>query len=544
MAYETGTATNYLDMINKFRRFITGCGTSGTPGYTGTGNGTLDNFEAKPAAVTETWTLTCTTGGGPGVGVFSVTGSVSGAQASATVGQFYENSFIEFVINDGTTDFVVSDQFTVAVTEGALTTASQEWALNRWNPPVDFTFPGGGNFSAPVNAIDSDVSTRIERAGATTGIWEVYFAHAVDVKTYTLIPVNDSGASTDSPSAWTLEYSDDGGVTWTVEDTQAAIGSWIAATGKTFVIASPSGRHLAWRLNFTNNNGGADISLSGIEFVRTGETLDYLQYPGEISLQGPGLTGSDSIFVAMLPVRNTGAPYFNFQIFGMKSFDSTVRPSAQAGASPAVIMPHDDGANTYWFVGNGRRFVIESKIGTAYVGTYCGFILPYGLPVEYPYPLLVAANDTNVDRKFSDTNIAQYRGFFDPGNDAAYLCNPGGNWIIFENYLGTGSSESNSRTRNFSPYQTIEGTLSALYINFRDGAGGEQPLYPIELQERSPSAGSPTDLNNYGELDGCYAVSGFNVNPEDTFTVSADTYMAFPNVNRLDRNDFMALRLV
>ena len=130
MAYETGTASDYKDLLRRIRRFMLGCATPGTPGYAGTGNGTMTGVDAYPAAVTETWTIACTAAALNG-GTFSVTGSVSGAQASATVGTPYDNGLIKFTINDGTTDFIVGDTFTIAVTVGAMP-AIERWVDQRW----------------------------------------------------------------------------------------------------------------------------------------------------------------------------------------------------------------------------------------------------------------------------------------------------------------------------------------------------------------------------------------------------------------------------
>lgn len=541
MAKETGTATDYLDLVNRLRLFLTGAGTYAAPGYTGTGNGTLSDIEPKPIAVTETWTLTCTTGGGPGVGVFSVTGSVSGAQAAATVGQFYENTLIEFLINDGSTNFVVSDQFTINVTQGQMTAAGDEWTVNRWNSYYDYSFPNG-NFSNPENAVDEDPSTDVSRIGSTTGIFQVDFTHAVDIGSYKIRSVDDASAATDTPQAWTLQYSDDGGVTWTTADTVTGQTTWAATEIKTYTVASPS-RHKSWRLNITSNNGAANLQVAEVQFIRDTEVLNYLRYPGELQVEGPGASGTDSIFIALFPDKDEGAPWFNIALIGLQNYDATVRPDLQVGASTPTYLPNDDGSSTYWFVANGRRFVIVNKIGSAYVNCYAGFILPYGLPVEWPYPLLVAANDKLQTRKFSDTNIAQYRAFFDPGDDAAWLCDPAGSWLWFENYTGAGSTETGQSQRVFSPYRGVDLEIEQFFENFRDGPGGVQPLYPIMLQAEYPS-NNPTELNNYGELDGVAAVSGFNLLSEDTLTVGADTWYAFQGVYRSDRNDFMALKWV
>jgi len=122
----------HYNMLAAIRHFCGGFGDLGSIGYSGTGDGTLSGIEASPTSVTETWTLTCTAAATDG-GTFSVSGSVSGAQADATVGIAYDNGLIAFTINDGAADFIVGDVFTVLVTQGAAAAADAEWEVLRYD---------------------------------------------------------------------------------------------------------------------------------------------------------------------------------------------------------------------------------------------------------------------------------------------------------------------------------------------------------------------------------------------------------------------------
>lgn len=82
-----------------------------------TGNGTCSQIETKPfKTVTEDWTLTCTTPGGDGVGVFSVIGSVSGDVGDATSGTEFSTGTgaggIKFTVNGGTANWIAGDIIT------------------------------------------------------------------------------------------------------------------------------------------------------------------------------------------------------------------------------------------------------------------------------------------------------------------------------------------------------------------------------------------------------------------------------------------------
>lgn len=123
------------NMLAVIREYCGGFGVLGTPGYSGTGNGTLTTLASTPQSITETWTLTCTATAVDG-GTFSVVGSVSGAQASATVGTPYSNTFLSFLINDGSTDFAVNDAWTIAITEGDLAAIDRRWTILRYDTGI------------------------------------------------------------------------------------------------------------------------------------------------------------------------------------------------------------------------------------------------------------------------------------------------------------------------------------------------------------------------------------------------------------------------
>lgn len=78
--------------------------------YSGTGNGTMTNLTTDVNALDETWTVVFTS-----PTAFTVTGSISGPTASGVVGAAYDNNYVNFTINAGTTAFVVADQFTITL---------------------------------------------------------------------------------------------------------------------------------------------------------------------------------------------------------------------------------------------------------------------------------------------------------------------------------------------------------------------------------------------------------------------------------------------
>ncbi|HTR65155.1 MAG TPA: flagellar hook protein FlgE [Terriglobales bacterium] len=88
---------------------------AGAPTYAGTGDGTISDVTEGPSSVGETITIAAVD-----ATHFSVTGSVSGALGTATVGTPFTSGQIGFTINPGATAFVAGDTFTVATTPGTL----------------------------------------------------------------------------------------------------------------------------------------------------------------------------------------------------------------------------------------------------------------------------------------------------------------------------------------------------------------------------------------------------------------------------------------
>ena len=142
MAYTIDIASNsgfgglaHYDLLERIRRFALGYGTAAAATYAGTGNGSIASVDTYPATVKETWTIACTDVTTVGAEVWSVTGSVSGALATATTGVAYSNAFLAFSIAAGTTAFVVGDAFTIAVTGGLLPSASR-WLQLRYDTTI------------------------------------------------------------------------------------------------------------------------------------------------------------------------------------------------------------------------------------------------------------------------------------------------------------------------------------------------------------------------------------------------------------------------
>lgn len=107
----------------------TGAAAAATAGGGNVGNPTIHsatgagNADAHPATVTETITLTCVVAGGAGVGIFSVTGSLSGPLGYAVVSTggspvAFKSDVVDLTVIAGGVNASVNDTFAIAMTAG------------------------------------------------------------------------------------------------------------------------------------------------------------------------------------------------------------------------------------------------------------------------------------------------------------------------------------------------------------------------------------------------------------------------------------------
>jgi len=217
----------------------------------------------------------------------------------------------------------------------------------------------------------------------------------------------------------------------------------------------------------------------------------------------------------------------------------------------------------YWFLGNGRRFVVVAKIGSVYESCYGGFALPFGLPSQFPYPLVIGGSacpwTTPADNRYSSTAndhkafanpFGQYTGVIPQGvfdTTSGYYSSTlkvmaGTNWIMIRNLGADPLGQANTNivwpyscsAYNYNPDAIPYNIFST---GIRENVDGSYPGFPCLMILSEP-------VNNiFGELQGVFAVPGFGgITAEDTFTINGDTYIAFPTFYNPSRNHWMAIK--
>lgn len=386
-------ASGHEDLLARLVRFLTGIS---YPSFSGSGGVRARFIRAKAAAVAENWSIVCTNAG---TGTFSVTGSVSGAQAPATVGVPYDNGKIAFILTNVSGAPVVADVETIVVTPSTLTAAGQAWEFIKGTAPL---------------------------------VDEVH-----------------------------------------------------------------------------------------------------------VFLRGLGNAGTDQIYIGARAYKSVPADWFDIQFRGATGYlETTSNISLMPGVSNTVDICLSSGSMPYWFIANGRRFALVTKVSTVYESAYLGFLLPTGTPSEYPYPLAIGGSHAEPGRRFSDNQTAgtygtRHRAFFSPGGQVSngisglHVREKGGTWVSIVNVTFPGSEVTD----------TVNNVYPSNILRVHQNIDGTYTLYPLNVSITVPTA------NMLGDFDGVYLVSGISNPSENIVQVDGVDHLVVQNTFRTDAWAYAAFRL-
>lgn len=274
----------------------------------------------------------------------------------------------------------------------------------------------------------------------------------------------------------------------------------------------------------------ADLVLDGQEWTQIAGEVGALGNADEIVLQGPGLAGGDEILVGITPSFDADSDYFNLGFTGMTMYNAilgdVVAQVNNSGRRWIYLWEEDI---DYWFMANGRRFIVVVRIGTNWFSAYCGFTLPYELPSMWPYPLFIGASDSNASGRWSNVAFRR-KNFFDPGKESTRLMLPDVLWYEVANYDDGLSDTSTENAINIEPWRFDTNVL-------RDNIDGSFLLQPARIVSLTPYAAQLC------ELQGVYSVSGFSNAPGSVIEVGGDDYLVVPNVYRTGISNMAAFKL-
>ncbi len=554
------SVTDFGDAADKLAEFLTRSKRADTPVPNGanTGNGVVFGASSAIDSVDETWTLVCTTGGGNGVGIFSVTGSVSGAQGVATVGEPYWNGLCSFTIIGGTVDFTTGtpDDFTFAIAAGTSTWEEQRGFRSDERlasiQPGSVSDPGAGNTG------NGSLTGVLTIDGVVAETWTITATTMGPTATFSVVgSVSGGHAAATSGTPYdngfvSLSISD-GGTPYIVGDDftfdtvrtintvitdvanvgNGTVGSMIGIVSDQ--ITGPETITLDCILrggdgvakfdvdgsisNFSSdatagiiyNNGEFEllISTGGVEF-EVGDKFTFETRPFEYILKGIG-GGSDEIFVGYREETN-GSSYYNWQVQGFTGYITANDFDAQPGWELGIYSIQTDGNFDILIIENARRFIVIPIIGSTYGHIYLGWILPVATPSQWDYPLFKGGDSDKSSALIGDT--LDHEAWW---KDADY-----------GDMYNNDTWDANSDTWPYTRY-TLQKTEES-----------EFPLFPVTVINRAVG-----EKKIYGEAEGCFYVDadGGSVTVSDSVVVDEEFFFITQNVNSVGDGNLMALRL-
>lgn len=526
-------------LVNIIKNFATG--QLGIDSYSGVGNGKIKSLAVLAVDVPEeTWTITAT-----GATTFSVSGSTSGAQAAATVGEVYDNGIIQFILVAGGVDFVTSDAFVLSATNG-------------------------------VRALYQE-----SRSGVGNGI----VSHLVSLDKLT--------------ETWTLTCTAalaDGGtfsVSGSVSGSQAA-----ASVG----VAYDNGE-----VQFLINDGTIDFAVNDIFVLeakhqelpeldrwvveRWDDTTDIL----ELIMRGPGIPGIGPCYVGFRTKQNVSSDYYNVVISTLEAYIESNSYDTQTKIEHRTLPA--------W------QFDIAYKLRVSPRQIWCavsiegnddimgsGFYLSYYKPGQYPYPSFVSGS-LNAYSATRYDNTSRHWGLEDDYFEVLWLdgtyINPNLTWqhswwestytieptrtTEMIDYTGTGNGEMSRISRLFdSPNEnwtitatsatnfTVSGSVSGAQaaatvgteysngiLRFLIEAGGTPfvsgDIFLVQtgvVYSIDPLILTDSSRGNLGEFEGVGWITGF-ANETGNIVVddNDETHFVFRDVHRTGLRNYSTIKL-
>lgn len=292
----------------------------------------------------------------------------------------------------------------------------------------------------------------------------------------------------------------------------------------------------------------------------------------ELILNSAGLSGTEDIYIGFRTYQSVSGDYYNILVGTFTGYVSANSFDTQPGARLSGTPCHNN-AVTYFITANAQRIAGCFKVGTpVYTHFYAGKMFPYSRPGEFPSPLVCAGMfDGAAAKRFSDTNYAfPYFGresgwpSSNPRPSLLWLRDQAGAWRRLSHFpfYNANAGDDNSVGYNaLANYAYLSGGDQRRALV---PAGTNYQPQPIILYTHSPVSGEYVG-NVYGELDGVYAVSGFNNNVEnvlqvggtpvdgtglsvadhvaDILTAGGRAFVVLQDVNQTDWRSFVALEM-
>lgn len=251
-----------------------------------------------------------------------------------------------------------------------------------------------------------------------------------------------------------------------------------------------------------------------------------------ITLQGPGLAGTDQVRVKLKPVYSVVNNRYNLELVGVPNWNPLLTQDTQVNMSSPVYVHLWNSSMPYTIVANGRRFIFVCQVSSVVQAGYGGFFLPYALPAEYPYPLAIGGTSDTSTWDYTQVNF-EHCHFVNP-SDSLKIYSPSNTWLSAQNFLqqsGNYNWQALGTTGTVVlPYASAENSSAFRnsWASLRECFGGSYPVHPLIILTATPSRA------RYGVLDGCGHVPGIGNTHGSTLNIGGINHMVVQNVTRTD----------
>ena len=256
--------------------------------------------------------------------------------------------------------------------------------------------------------------------------------------------------------------------------------------------------------------------------------------------KGPGNAGTDEVYVNLLLAYNKGSDWYQIWAMGASRYSpkNTIQGQFNApvwgGAyNQWSYMPVWEKAMQYWFIANGRRFIVVVKVSNNYEVFYGGLFTPTGTDLEYPYPLFIGGSDRLPSRKWSTQGTDSRRGFWNSqgnsdnaGMTIGKFLTPQGTWMYAANNTSINTGVPNAYIQPYHGNIYVGKTFDGLYM-----------LEDITIESAFVA------WNTYGTFDGVYRITGYQNSSGNTAVINGDTYLCIAAAGNEGVNDYAAILL-
>lgn len=254
---------------------------------------------------------------------------------------------------------------------------------------------------------------------------------------------------------------------------------------------------------------------------------------GALIWHGQG-NGNEAFHAGIAPIATPASQIWNWVLRAYTGFSSSESWDTNLNASPETFTALWNNDSVYWFVVNSRRIAAVWVVSTTLHSMYQGAILAYASPAEWPFPM--ASIGEKDDEEAWNSTAAQFtQGIITPSVNNGHLRDTAGAWLVFNDIAGSISNFPFSA-------QSTAGAPRGWWDAHENFPNGDDQLVPITLLE--PAAiNTPLTGNTHGVLDGCFAVTGFNLTAQTILTINSVEYLVVNDIFRNNRDDFWALEL-